>query len=307
MTAPGGPHSPSHVRKPHGAGKPSPDPIGMAAAGGGRAPVYSAAVARYARRLSHALSEATSTLIAVLRGGPGALILRLLVALDVALISLHIVKWAGGARGTNYFLITADRSYGEFAQYGKMLWVALLLMALWRVWRTPFFLASAAVACYALADDALTLHERVRDYVPVTLPPEYAPLQMHVQEALFLLATGTVLLVPFAVTYFRTPAAARTTARPVALLFFVIAFFAVVVDLVHMLGDAAWYLDTMAVVEDGGEMLAASVLTAFLFSTVAKTMTVSPAPSLVDRVQTSPTLAGGDVEQKAPVGALARN
>jgi hypothetical protein len=150
--------------------------------------------------------------------------------------------------------------------YVKLFWTALLLVAVWWRWRRSFWLASTAVVLYLLADDAMSLHERLRVYVPIRVPATFPIRENHVQELVFLLASAAVLLTLLAVAYARADAATRRVARRVVALFGLIAFCAVVVDLVHTLYHAGWYFEVVAVVEDGGEMVAASLLVVLVFT-----------------------------------------
>ena len=200
------------------------------------------------------------------RRGPGALLLCLLLAADAVLVTLHVLNLVVGVPSSPYFWIDGDRGYGEFMQYVKMFWAALLLVGIWWKWRQSFWLASAIVVLYLLADDAMSLHERLRVYIPITVSPDFFVRENHVQELVYLLGVAFVLLVPLALAYRRTDAAARGIARRILEIFLAIAFFAVTVDFVHTFYEVRWYFELVAVIEDGGEMVVGSLLVGFLVS-----------------------------------------
>lgn len=200
------------------------------------------------------------------RRGPGALLFFLLVAADGVLVALHVLSVVVGVPSSPYFWIDGDRGYGEFMQYVKMFWAALLLAGIWWKWRQGFWLASGMVVLYLLVDDAMSLHERLRVHVPISVSPDFFVRENHVQELAYLLGVAFVLLVPLVVTYRRVDAATRGVARRILELFLAIAFFAIAVDFVHTLYEVTWYFELIAVIEDGGEMVVGSLLVAFLVS-----------------------------------------
>lgn len=201
-----------------------------------------------------------------LRDAPGALLLVMLLVLDLAFVSMHVTQFFVGVPESPYFRVDVDRSYPEIVQYGKLLWAATLLTATWWRWRRTLWLASAALALYLLLDDALMLHEQAGVVLQLPLPAQVEPWRMYVQEALFMLAVGGALLAIMVVAYLRAEPETRRVGRVIVYLFLAVAFFAILVDLVHVAFEQQLTFDFVAILEDGGEMVATSVLVAFLFN-----------------------------------------
>jgi len=87
-------------------------------------------------------------------------LLILLIAADVSFIVLHLFHTYTILLPDNLFSIGQDRGYGEFFQYTKELWVAILLFLLGLRKRKFLYIIFAFLFLYFLIDDALEVHER---------------------------------------------------------------------------------------------------------------------------------------------------
>ena len=122
----------------------------------------------------------TSRLVSVLGLGarPVAALLILLLIADVALILLHLCLKIFGEPSGYTFDLGAERSYGEFMNYLKMLWSgAILLLLAWRD-RAAVSAVWALGCAYMLGDDWFQFHERFGAFL-AEASPVFGPLTAH--------------------------------------------------------------------------------------------------------------------------------
>lgn len=200
---------------------------------------------------------------------PVAALFCLFLLVDVLLVVVHIVfKLIGEPPG--FFDLAADRSYGEFANGMKMLWAAAMLILLTVRERAPVFALGALAFIYMITDDWLVFHERFGAAFAHAHPGLglFAP---HVGELLWMLGLAILFGTLGLLTYARSPAGARRICIVLLALFVMLAVFAVGLDAVHhMLFDSMPFNVTFNIpftpVEDGGELLILTTMTAFLFA-----------------------------------------
>lgn len=193
------------------------------------------------------------------------LVLVMLLVIDVLIFGVH---WYAVVRdsSTRVFYLDTELSYGEVVQYFKFAWLLVLTAAFaieHRSWQIAMWLP---VFAYLLADDALRIHERVGRELAAAFGLQEAlgaPGLELGQHIVFGLA-GLLLMVPLVVGYLRSDSRARRIYRCFLLLIGVLAFFAIVVDLLHVLVvENPARGDWVGFIEDGGEMLAGTALVVF--------------------------------------------
>jgi len=200
--------------------------------------------------------------------GPGAgLLLWLLLAADGVFVAVHL--WAAGARpGHRLLSLEADNSYPELFQYLKFFWLALLLTLL--AWRTRAlgYLAWAALFLYLLLDDLLRLHEDGGAALAEAwqLPAVLGLRAKDLGELAVSAAAALVLLPAIALASYRGGAALRGLSRRLALPLVLLGLAGVGLDLLatalQLVGLPRLLLGTL---EDGGEMVIASLMLAAAF------------------------------------------
>ena len=183
-----------------------------------------------------------------------------LVAVDLVLTALHLALLAHG-RVPRLWSITRDGSVPEFWQYAKWLVLAGLTTWVFVIARRPAYLVLAAFFLYFLADDSLSLHERVG--VWITRLFGFAPhLGLRAVDFGELSATATAALLLFGALFFAyrftSDETTRRFVRTSVALILVLALFGVGVDMADIVLDSA----ALSIVEDAGEMVAASALVA---------------------------------------------
>jgi hypothetical protein len=191
-----------------------------------------------------------------------SIFLLLLISADTAFVIVHLIH-ISGVTGNDLYSLKRDLGYPEIFQYLKAYWIVIMLAALW--WRTREYVYAAWTLLYAylLCDDAFQIHERSGGAIARYRGYEDA-FRLTAQDfgeltvfGLF----GLFSLVLISITYLHSTRDAKNASQDLILLFGLIAFFGLVVDVVHSLAAEDGYLEAvLGVVEDGGEMFAMSVI-----------------------------------------------
>ncbi len=212
-------------------------------------------------------------------------LLAFLLAVDLALIGGHILRVSEDQIFSSPWSIESDYGYPEKLQYAKWAAASLFMLALALKRRVAIYLGWAAVFLYFLLDDSQSLHERIGKRLAAVLDLErvqqfYAAWfpALHLRprdlgELIVALAVGCGILALIALSRpARHSGRERTVTRWLLLWFVLFAFFAVGVDMAHIaIGELApWTAYPMGVIEDGGEMICASLLVGGLAIEVAR-------------------------------------
>lgn len=204
--------------------------------------------------------------------------LMLLLGGDLVLIALHVVNVLWIHPHNPLIRIDVDRGYAEAYQYIKYLWMAALLSSFSRAKREWRYLAWTAVFGYFLADDFLQLHERYGNLIATRLgfSPPFGLRPQDVGELLVSATAGTSLLVPLIIAYWSGSQVFKRASQDIAILISILVFFGVGVDMAHSAIDLGWRVDfVLIIVEDGGEMFAASLLAWYCFLLTVRSETSS--------------------------------
>jgi hypothetical protein len=195
-------------------------------------------------------------------------LLVLLLASDLAYICIHLMYSCTHWIAPNpLYSLSLDRSYSEFYQYIKFLWIALLCLVLWIERRQAAFLGWFFTFMMLMLDDSWSIHEKagyrlaevLRFKLAFGLRPE------DFGESLFILFEGLLILAVLGLTHLHSDRPVRGFSLRLLSGLAALAFFGVFVDLVHIeLLGTAWAIPA-GVIEDGGELVAASVLLWLVF------------------------------------------
>lgn len=171
------------------------------------------------------------------------------------LVGLHLIS-------DRAFTLTRDRGYAELFQYGKELTLTVLLAYLGRRERSPLFAVWAVLFGYVLLDDSLTIHERLGAAIATGRgwPPLFGLRSVDLGELVVLGVAGGILLLAMATAYRRAAPEPRSFSRVLLLCLGALAFFAVVVDLLHQWAfEIRWLRIGLDVVEEAGEHVVMSL------------------------------------------------
>lgn len=204
---------------------------------------------------------------------PAAVFLLFLIAIDLTLIYLNLtfdtsklVYTSAGELVPNSevdyrLLLWPEGSYSEIFQYIKAGVSALILFALFQQLQAPLALVGGLFFSYMALDDSLALHEQAGTFLKNMLPDALALLKRQaLTELLFLGAVGGLLLLGGVLAYRRSDQQARRICHIFLALLAALVFCGVGMDLLHAVFKRSAFVFLM---EDGGEMIVMSLITAF--------------------------------------------
>ena len=213
-------------------------------------------------------------------------VLIVLLLVDLAFVLAHMALWLAHLHAPlNHWLdIQRDRSIPEFFMYGK--WVACILACAYCFarHRAPLYFVWSALFAYFLLDDSLQIHERAGRWLTekLNLEPGFWLRAQDFGELAVSAAAGFLLFGAMAVAYMTADASqsvSRAFSRRQLWWVGVLVFFGVLVDMLHVqirkLGIRS-VTELTGVLEDAGEMTAASILLALCIRQAA--ILASPSP-----------------------------
>lgn len=206
--------------------------------------------------------------IGALSQGSALRFLVLLICGDLAFIALHFINALTPLLNNSRLNLSVDRGYPEIYQYTKYLWIISILIFMSSKERSPHYVPWIFVFGYFLLDDSLQIHERIGAHIAASL--NFAPLLgLRLQdygELAISAAMGMVLLFPLLWAYKNGSRMFRKISHDLALLIAVLVFFGVAVDMVDSAIEFGWPVKfALGVIEDGGEMLAVSLIVWYAF------------------------------------------
>lgn len=206
--------------------------------------------------------------LAKLDDGRASLLLLLLISTDYLFIILHIMNRIVPFDEPRLFRVDIDGSYAEVYQYIKYFWVIILLVYTLGTTRCRGYLAWIVIFFYFLTDDALELHEELGRLFSLAVEMN-PPLALRVRDVgeLVVFALFAILLMGLlAWAYRRGPMVFKKATKDLLILLGAFAFFVVFIDAVHAALDLGQTMNAIvALVEDGGEMLVASLMVWYVF------------------------------------------
>lgn len=212
-------------------------------------------------------TEAPWRTLSLRRERPVVLAAVLLLVGDLLIIAVHGIA-AVQDRVDHLYYVDSDRGYGELFQYLKYAWL-LVLLGIYAVeqrsWRVATWLP---LFTYFLLDDALAVHERAGEWVAQrwSLAPVLGLRAVDLGELLVSAAAGLLVLLPVALAFVGSTPPTRQIFYGLGLLVAVLLSFGIVLDMVHIIVvDEPRIGDPVGLIEDGGEMLALSMLVVFVY------------------------------------------
>jgi len=207
------------------------------------------------RRYLEAFNERSATVFLIL-----------LLCADLAFFGMHFIaaiigdiKWV---LKSDLFNIELDRGYPEMYQYIKFFWIIILFLNLALKNRSLHYIPWVLLFTYFLLDDSIQIYEQAGYFFTELF--NFTPLfGLRVQdygELAFTATAGILLLPPLVWAYRKGTQIFRKISLDIGLLVLVLVFFGVVVDMVHIVVPLGTVSFIVGVVEDGGEMLAVSLI-----------------------------------------------
>ncbi len=196
------------------------------------------------------------------------LFLVLLVAVDLIFIFLHFLWGATPLLNNNLFSLALDFGYPEIYQYVKEFWIIVLILFVYVKTKEGGYIAWAMLFTYLLCDDSMLIHEQVGLVIANKL--EFTPLfGLRLQDYGELIVTAVSTAIPLTLVgcfYLRGSSTFKKISRDLLLLLIITAVFGIFVDMaiVSLKPGMAVYL-LLEILEDGGEMVAISLITWYAF------------------------------------------
>lgn len=183
--------------------------------------------------------------------------LSILIALDVSFIALYLLDQIYGLATDPRWEVGSEHSYAEMFSYLKLTSVVALLIATFRHSKEQSYLVWAGLFAYVLLDDALLLHQRLRDAFDDHSHSTTGQLAAWILVGMLVLAMTAGVVA-------RSSGDDRTNSVLLLTALAALGFFAVAVDLVHAVFHS-WFRggdQLFTVMEEGGEQLVQSLTVA---------------------------------------------
>lgn len=169
--------------------------------------------------------------------------------------------------GDRNWLLNLDGSYPEMFGYGKLAVAAVLLVVLARRGPKLLYLTWSLVMLVMVIDDAAQLHERAGRSIATTLDLSgaFGLRGQDLGELIFWAVVGTLLLALLAIAHVGITATDRRRSAGLFGCLLLLGFFGIIVDMVHvLLSDWDRPRRIAIIIEDGGELMALSILLVYV-------------------------------------------
>lgn len=195
--------------------------------------------------------------------------LLLLLAVDLIFMLIHAIHawtpWMGGA----HFSLESESGMAAQYQYIKQVWLAACVGLALIQTRNMVFFGWALIFAFLLLDDLLMIHERLGRLIAgsLALPALWGLRPNDLGEVAVAGAIGCAV-VGFVVLAFRRGGdEARHLSADLLCLLVALAVFGVFFDVLHTIAyfRAPALAQAFSMIEDGGEMLVVSLITAYVF------------------------------------------
>ncbi|NJL21560.1 MAG: hypothetical protein HC895_13280 [Leptolyngbyaceae cyanobacterium SM1_3_5] len=197
----------------------------------------------------------------------------LFLATDIGFIILHFLHSYSallipGQLTADAFSLATDRGFSEVFQYLKEYWIALLLGFLAARNRSLLYLSWSLLFAYILLDDASSIHKRLGFFISKQL--SFVPLfnlrAVDYGEMIVSAGVGLFFLIAIATVYRFGDRFARQVSKTLTLLLLALAFFGIVIDMLHIMLRMPALDPLLTALEDGGELIIMSIIACYALS-----------------------------------------
>ena len=193
--------------------------------------------------------------------------LALLVLADLVFIVLDSFGGIIPIFSSTLYSLGKDGGYPEIYQYVKEFWIVLLMLSVYLKTKEIGHILWVMVFAYLLFDDAIRIHERVGSIIAKNLDftPIFGLRPQDFGELAVTVIALVLLLTPIGFFYLRASSMFKKITRDLLLLLLIIGFFGVFVDMVGIVVSWPQGRFLLGIIEDGGEMIAISMLAWYVF------------------------------------------
>lgn len=200
---------------------------------------------------------------------PAFALLLLLVCSDLGFVLLHVISvetgWLRGAR----ISLEAEGGPAEIFQYLKEFSVMVCMVVAFVATRRAVYISWALVSLFLLADDSMQFHESVGMWLGerYAFAAPFGLRSYDVGELLFAGSAGLVMLVLVGGAVWRGTEQCRRVSRDLGILIVALGLVGILLDVVHVVAyyGRSLLAQVLLVLEDGGEMIVMSAMTAYAF------------------------------------------
>lgn len=227
-------------------------------AGGARA-------ARTAAAIKSELAQSALTLKSALTlSGPSGAFLLLLLSADMMFLALHLIHILSDFAQDPGYDITLDRGFAESYQLVKLYWIVLCLAWLLVRERELVYGAWGVLFSYLLLDDWFMIHEHVGSVLvqKLQIPARLSLRGQDFGEVMVSAMVGLLLLAIIGIGFRFGSPRARAACGHLLVLLGLLAVAGILFDLLHIMFPSVLF----TLLEDGGEMVVASLTCWYVFS-----------------------------------------
>lgn len=237
--------------------------------------------------LTRGLTAAVRSFLDDFTSRPGRLVLAAMWTTDLGFFIVRAVQILGPPTEDTRFVLEYDGSYPEFFQYLKFFWLSCIFAHL-SVKADRRYLLWTALFGYLLLDDSLSIHETAGERLGLYL--SWAPSGLGgpaaVGELILFASIGLFTVAAVAILAPRHPPAFRQLSADLVVLLAFVAVFGVGIDAIHsvaegMFGSGKHIAVIFGAIEDGGEMLAVSLIVGYGAQTAFSGLPTDDGPFLI--------------------------
>jgi hypothetical protein len=200
---------------------------------------------------------------------PAFALFVLLLFGDLAFTVLHLIYVETGFLRGMRISLESDGGPSEIYQYVKEFWLIVCMVIAFVSTRHRVFLSWALVFTFLLADDAGQIHENLGSSFSerYQLPAPFGVRPKDIGEMIVGLSAGLIALIVVLAGLWRSTEQCRRISRDLAVMVVALGVAGILVDMVHVVAyySGSLLAQLLIVIEDGGEMVIMSALTAYAF------------------------------------------
>ena len=203
------------------------------------------------------------------------LLLLILVTMDIVFVLGHalviyliFIRVEFDWSISNMFLVDYDGGYPEIFQYLKYILIIISIIYIVYHKKEYNYLSWLLLFILLLFDDALSFHEQFGGFISerFNYKPMFGLRAQDLGELTYVALFGPLVLLALILGYRNGNEKYKKTNLDLVLLFSLFLFFGIVIDMLHVLFEDNRYTKLiMVLLEDGGEMLALSLLSWYFF------------------------------------------
>jgi hypothetical protein len=199
--------------------------------------------------------------------------LLLLFALDLVFIAMHLLDRLSSWKFDRGWDLGSDYSYADLFGYAKLVAVVVFLIATFQLSKKRVYLIWAGVFGYVMLDEALLIHQHLRD----ALADHHNGTSNMGQLVAWILVGMTVLATSVGILA-RSSGHDRAIGVLLLAMLLALGFFAVAVDLIHATFHSSFggADQLFTVMEEGGEQLVQSATVAMTLLILRSKLTEIP-------------------------------